>query len=354
LGDAFLSQNDDVMTTIQHLRRKAEIQGNLETTKEQRVIHDEDAIRIEPASRQVVYVPVYDPRYVYGPWWHSAYPPYYWYHPQSVIITGGFITFRPHFFVGIDFLSWSWFDWHRRYIYVNVHKARRFHNFRQRHNSGRYFWRHNPVHRRGVAYRNKRTREQFGQKLSRRSAPDKKINKYPVRHQKTKVVEPLRNPIKLQKKADMSRVRTERQRIQRTDKRREKTDVSRIRAKRERIQSTEKRRERTDVSRGRTEHKRVQRTEKLRDKMGVPWAKTERKRIQRTENRRESAGAPGAIPERKKLQIPKVRNSPLNGFGKESFERKERGIQNRQGRNTRDQGGNRPRQGRGSRGRSGT
>jgi len=33
LGDAFLSQNDDVMATIQQLRKKAEGQGNLKTTQ---------------------------------------------------------------------------------------------------------------------------------------------------------------------------------------------------------------------------------------------------------------------------------------------------------------------------------
>jgi len=312
LGDAFLSQNDDVMATIQQLRRKAETQGNLKTTKEQKVIHEEDAIRIEPAVRHVVYVPVYDPLYVYGPWWYPAYPPYYWYYPPGVIITGGFITFGPHFFVGIDLFSWSWFDWHRHYIYVDVHKARRFHRFRQRHESGRYFWRHDPVHRRGVAYRNKKTRERFGQKLSRRSAPGKKIRGYPVRHHKTKAVEPSRNSIKRRKPADVSRVRTERERIQRTEKRREKTDVPRIR--------------------------------------------TERKMVQRTKKRRERADAPGARPDRKKLQLPEGRNTPFHGVGNGSFKRKasERGIQSRQGKDTRHQGGNLQRQSRGFRGRSGT
>ena len=311
LGDAFLSQNDDVMATIQKLRRKAETQGNLKTTKEQKVIHEEDVIRIEPAVRHVVYVPVYDPLYVYGPWWHSAYPPYYWYYPHSAIITGGFITFGPRFFIGFDLFSWSWFDWHRHYIYVDVHKARRFHRFRQRHDSSRYFWRHNPVHRRGVAYRNKRTRERFGQKLSRRSAPGKKIRRYPVRHHKTKTVEPSRNSIKRRKSADVSRVRMKRERFQRTEKRREKTDVSRVR--------------------------------------------TERKRVQRIEKRRERAGAPGARPERKKLQIPEDRNSPIHGFGNGSFKRKasERGIQNLQ-RGDRRRSGNSQRQGSGSWGRSGT
>jgi len=308
LGDAFLSQNDDVMATIQQLRRKAATQGNLNTTKEQKVIHEEDAIRIEPAVRHVVYVPVYDPLYVYGPWWHSAYPPYYWHYPHSVIISGGFITFGPRFFVGIDLFSWSWFDWHRHYIYVDVHKARRFHRFRQkarrfhrfrqRHHSGRYFWRHDPVHRRGVAYRNKRTREQFGRKLSRRSAPAKKIRRYPARNHKTKALEPSRNSIKRRKSADVSRIRTERKRFQRIENRREKT--------------------------------------------GMPRVRTERKRIQRTENRRERAYAPGARPERKKLQIHKARNSPFHGLGNGNFERKgrKRWAQNRQRVNTKHQGGN--------------
>jgi hypothetical protein len=312
LGDAFLSQNDDVMATIQQLRRKAETQGNLKTTKEQKVIHEEDAIRIEPAVRYVVYVPVYDPLYVYGPWWYSAYPPYYWHYPHSVILSGGFITFGPHFFVGIDLFSWSWFDWHRHYIYVDVHKAKRFHRFRQRHDSGRYFWRHNPVHRRGVAYRNKRTRERFGRKLSRRSAPAKKIRRYPVRHHKTMAVEPSRNSIKRRKPADVSRIRTERKRFQRIENRRKKADVSRVRA--------------------------------------------ERKRIQRTEKRRERAGVHGAKPERKKLQIPKARNSPFHGVGNGSFKRKasERGIQSLRRGDTRHQGGNSQRRGWNSRGRSGT
>lgn len=38
LGDAFLSQQKDVMNTIQSLRAKAQASGNLKTTKEQVVI----------------------------------------------------------------------------------------------------------------------------------------------------------------------------------------------------------------------------------------------------------------------------------------------------------------------------
>ncbi|MBT8371319.1 MAG: DUF3300 domain-containing protein, partial [Deltaproteobacteria bacterium] len=215
LGDAFLSQNDDVMVTIQRLRRKAEIQGNLMTTKEQQVIHEEDTIRIEPAARQVVYVPLYDPLYVYGPWWHPAYPPHYWHYPPSVIRTRGLITFRPHFFIGINLFSWSWVDWHRHHIYIDVRKAKRFHRFRQRHNSRRYFWRHNPAHRRGVAYRNKKIRKRFGQKLPRRIANGVKMRGYAVKHHKRKAMVPSKNFHNRRKPVDMSQIIIESKRPQR-------------------------------------------------------------------------------------------------------------------------------------------
>src|SRR4030042_38634 len=52
-GEAFLSQEDDVMATIQELRLKAQEQGNLKTTEEQKVIVEREVIRIEPAETQV-------------------------------------------------------------------------------------------------------------------------------------------------------------------------------------------------------------------------------------------------------------------------------------------------------------
>ncbi|MEW6419916.1 MAG: DUF3300 domain-containing protein [Nitrospirota bacterium] len=112
LGDAFLSQEDEVMATIQELRRKALEQGNLKTTKEQKVIVEREIIKIESANPEVVYVPVYDPLYVYGPWWYPAYPPYYWYYPPGFVITGGYISFGPRIFIGLGLFPWVWFDWH--------------------------------------------------------------------------------------------------------------------------------------------------------------------------------------------------------------------------------------------------
>ncbi|HSB52604.1 MAG TPA: DUF3300 domain-containing protein, partial [Dissulfurispiraceae bacterium] len=81
LGDAFLAQEKDVMDTIQVLRKKAEAEGNLKTTKEQKVVVEKETIIIQPANPQVVYVPTYNPTVVYGAWPYPAYPPYYYYPP---------------------------------------------------------------------------------------------------------------------------------------------------------------------------------------------------------------------------------------------------------------------------------
>lgn len=61
LGDAFTAQPADVMNTIQSLRREAKASGALKDTPQQKVVVREQEICIEPASEEVVYVPVYDP-----------------------------------------------------------------------------------------------------------------------------------------------------------------------------------------------------------------------------------------------------------------------------------------------------
>lgn len=109
LGDAFLAQQDDVMDMVQELRAKARTQGNLESTKEQKVVVEKETIIIESSSPEVIYVPTYDPFYAYGPWWYPAYPPYYWW-PGPVIYGPG-ISFWPGIFVGVSIGYWSYFDW---------------------------------------------------------------------------------------------------------------------------------------------------------------------------------------------------------------------------------------------------
>ncbi|MFA5352791.1 MAG: DUF3300 domain-containing protein [Thermodesulfovibrionales bacterium] len=215
LGDAFLSQQEEVMATIQELRRKAEEQGNLKTTAEQKVIVEKETIRIEPADTQIVYVPVYDPLYVYGPWWYPAYPPYYWYYPPYPVI-GGQIIFGPRFFWGVGFFSWSWFDWHHHHIIIDFRKAHRFHRHHFRRDSDRPFsWRHDFRHRRGVAYRDGQTSERFsGRKPMSRPSISPETRGFPPKRFERKAVEPSRSPVERPGQAVDPRVRPERERIQ--------------------------------------------------------------------------------------------------------------------------------------------
>ncbi len=293
LGDAFLSQEDDVMACIQELRWKAENQGNLRTTDKQKVIYDEDIIRIEPANQRIVYVPIYDPLYVYGPWWYPAFPPYYWYYPPGVIITGGFISFGPYFYIGIDLFSWSRFDWHRHHIYIDCYKMRRFHRCSKRHHYPRYFWRHKPVHRRGVAYRDRKTSKQFGKRPYRRSLPGSQIRGYPPKHHKTKVVNPSRHYIKPRKSDKLPRIKTQQRKIYHADGHRKKQDLSQVENRRKKLQHTQRSVKSINLSKPR--------------------------------------------PEKKKIQ--KHRN-PFHGLGNGSFERRasQRGIQSRQGKGTKYHG----------------
>jgi hypothetical protein len=160
LGNAFLAQEAEVMDVVQELRAKAYAQGNLTTTSQQKIIAQNGTIVIEPADPRVIYVPYYDPFYIYGPWWYPAYPPYYW-GPPGVSIGMG-ISYWPGFYFGFAFGSWSYFDWPHHYIFIDVHKRPRYvRNGLWISKPGR--WYHAPVHRRGVAYRDKSTARKYGQ-----------------------------------------------------------------------------------------------------------------------------------------------------------------------------------------------
>ena len=81
LGDAVLAQQADVMDAIQRLRSKAYDNKKLVTTKQQKVSvetqESRQAIVIESADPNTIYVPYYDPAEVYGTWPYADYPPYY-------------------------------------------------------------------------------------------------------------------------------------------------------------------------------------------------------------------------------------------------------------------------------------
>ena len=64
VGQSFIDQPDDVMDSVQRLRRKAYDLGNLQSGSQQTVVIDDTQIQILPANAQIVYVPVYQPEVI--------------------------------------------------------------------------------------------------------------------------------------------------------------------------------------------------------------------------------------------------------------------------------------------------
>jgi hypothetical protein len=65
LGQAYVNQSTDVLTSVQRLRARARAAGYLATTPQQTVIVEQQVIKIVPAQPQVIYVPTYNPQVVY-------------------------------------------------------------------------------------------------------------------------------------------------------------------------------------------------------------------------------------------------------------------------------------------------
>jgi hypothetical protein len=157
LGDAFLGQQQQVMDTVQGLRKKADAAGNLKSNEQQKVTVENSYITVEPANPQVIYVPTYQPTVVYGAWPYPAYPPYYppyWAAPGAAFVNGVFWG------VGIaaGAALWGGFNWNNHDVNINVN---RYNNFNHT-NISNSNWQHNVAHREGVPYRDNASRTKYG------------------------------------------------------------------------------------------------------------------------------------------------------------------------------------------------
>jgi hypothetical protein len=163
LGDAFLAQEKDVMDAVQRLRQRSQNTGRLMSTEQQKVVMENNTIIIEQTNPQQMYVPYYDPYYMYGGW-YGAYPPYYWPTPPGYYLGAGLA-----FGLGVAIIGGAWdndFDWNGGDLNVNVDRDR-FTNIDRnqvgnRRDNANQRWQHNSEHRRGTNYRDQATRERFG------------------------------------------------------------------------------------------------------------------------------------------------------------------------------------------------
>lgn len=165
LGNAFLAQQGDVMAAVQRLRHAALAAGNLKQTPECHCIIQTsgDQIAILPAAPQLVCIPVYNPTYVYGPWWEPAYPPIVFPVPVGFFYPPGFwIGYEPPIEVAVfgPLWGWGWFDWPGRRILVNNVVFGRLDPGHPAFAGG--VWVHDPAHRLGVAYASTAVAARFG------------------------------------------------------------------------------------------------------------------------------------------------------------------------------------------------
>lgn len=119
LGTAFLAQQGQVMDAVQRLRREALAAGVLRSTPQLTVISEGGTIVIEPASPGMLYVPVYDPTVIYGPWPYPQ-PPVELYPPEAydepIVFSTGFVIVR-------SFWGWSRCDWSHHRMFVDPRRV---------------------------------------------------------------------------------------------------------------------------------------------------------------------------------------------------------------------------------------
>ena len=202
LGDAFLAQPDDVMDAVQRLRHKAKDAGNLDSNKYQKVSVEPavapaageaapmeapatggydtvtgagstDTIVIQSADPQVVYVPSYNPTTAYGTWAYPSYPPPY-YPPPAGYYAGSALVRGLAWGTGVAIAGslWGDMDWGGNDININTSNYNSINTNRQI-SSDRSTWQHNSANRDGVPYRDRNSREQYGNRLAGSESRDR-------------------------------------------------------------------------------------------------------------------------------------------------------------------------------------
>jgi Protein of unknown function (DUF3300) len=95
LGNAVLTQRNEVMDAVQRMRHKAKDYGYLQPNSYVDVVTDGDYIDILPVTPGVVYVPEYDPLVVFA-------------RPAHGLVIGGAIRFGEGITISAAFEPWGW------------------------------------------------------------------------------------------------------------------------------------------------------------------------------------------------------------------------------------------------------
>jgi len=184
LGNAFLAQQQDVMDAVQRMRQQAQQAGKLASTPQENVVTENQGgqpyVEIQPTNPDVIYVPVYDPAWIWGPPLWYPYPRWYW-PPRSVIVGGVGFGFGFGINVGLFFgggwNGWGGWGWHPGWgnhtVIVNntfIHQNN-FNTTRITNVHGNAVWAHDPGHRGGVPYSNASLNNQYRGNVRQNVAP---------------------------------------------------------------------------------------------------------------------------------------------------------------------------------------
>jgi len=183
LGNAFLANQGSVMDAVQSMRAKAQQAGKLTTTPQEKVTTTKESgqpvIEIQPADPDIIYVPEYNPVWIWGSPRGYYYPP--WYYPPPPPFGVWFLwgpAFRMSFYypgwIGFGgWGGWGWRPgWHNHAVFMNrgffVNNHYNNAHFNTMHNNA--VWTHDPAHRMGVAYPNHALAQHFNAAAAGRPA----------------------------------------------------------------------------------------------------------------------------------------------------------------------------------------
>src|SRR5215472_9085588 len=117
LGSAFANQQVETMARVQFLRDRALAAGHLRSSPQIRIDREGPDVVIQPAQPSMLYVPVYNPAEVYGPWPDQNYPPVYVPPPPQFVnpgfVLGAGIGFSIGFGIVRSLWGWGHPDWRR-------------------------------------------------------------------------------------------------------------------------------------------------------------------------------------------------------------------------------------------------
>jgi hypothetical protein len=152
IGQLFLDDQARVLASIQSLRKQANLAGSLNNMSHVNVTYERDVIIIEASQPNIIYIPYYNTRKVYGRWYWSGYPPITWSVPSVIGLSYGWFSWGQGVHINHHYYG-NAFHWHKRYIASYPIKHKHFYTPRKRvvsHHAKR--WSHQIKQKRIVSY----------------------------------------------------------------------------------------------------------------------------------------------------------------------------------------------------------